>query len=301
MDDWPSVLVHLLWIVPLLLLLFFLASPRGKGDIAQSRVRRILAAGLQKNLYTVLNDLTLPVGGGTIHVDHVVVSRLGIFVIESRYARGTVSGTSAQERWAQRRLGRVVRFDNPVHQARLKVEALQRLLDYPRSRFHAIVAFVGQSGFKGKMPPDVVSAERLLACVRMRSAPLLSGEQADAALKRITEARLNPAGASRVPGRIAVQFVLLVLLLGGAYFAFRDDIGAIAEQIRHRSQVRENPEAFHADGTPKSEQELWEDSLACAYSPDTGRCACFEPSGDRAEVGPERCRELAERGSVLKQ
>jgi hypothetical protein len=40
-------LLHLLWIAPLLLLIFFLSSPRYRGDIAESRVRRLLATGLE--------------------------------------------------------------------------------------------------------------------------------------------------------------------------------------------------------------------------------------------------------------
>jgi len=301
MDDLSSPLIHLLWIVPLILAVFFLSSPRWKGDIARSRVRRILASGLKKNLYTVLNDLTLPVGGGTIHVDHVAVSRLGIFVIESQYARGIVSGTAVQERWKQSRFGRSTQFDNPVHKARLKVEALQRILDYPGSRFHAIVAFVGQGGFKNKMPPDVVAAEKLLPCIRLRSAQLLTAEQADAALRRITDAAVKPVGGPRISPRVAVQFLLVLALLGGAYLAFREDVGALVQRLHHQSELRQSPESFHPDGTPKSEHELWEDSLVCAYSSDTGRCACYEPGGDRADIDSYRCRELAERGSVLKQ
>jgi len=301
MDDLSSPLIHLLWVVPLVLAVFFLSSPRWKGDMARSRVRRILASGLQKNLYTVLNDLTLPVGGGTVHVDHIVVSRLGIFVIESQYARGIVSGTAVQDRWKQRRFGRSTLFENPVHKARLKVEALQRILDYPGSRFHAIVAFVGQRGFKNKLPPDVVPAEKLLPCIRLRSVQLLSAEQADAALHRISDAAIGPAAGPRISPRVAVQFVLVLALLGGAYLAFKDDMNAVVQRLRHQSELRQSPEKFHTDGTPKSEHELWEDALVCAYSSDTGRCTCYEPGGARADIDFGRCRDLAERGSVLRQ
>jgi hypothetical protein len=301
MDDLAAILVHLLWIVPLLLAIALLSSPRWKGDIAQRRVRRILSANLQKNLYTVLNNLQLPTGGGTIRIDHVVVSRFGIFVIESQYARGVVSGTEVQERWKQRRFGRAVLFNNPLHRARLGVEALQRQLDYPASRFHPVVAFVGQSAFKKKMPPNVVPAEKLVPFIRMKSVHLLSAEQADSALRQITEGSIEPAGGLVVSPRIVLQFVLAIALLGGAYLAFRERVEVSIERLRYQSEVRSSPDRFRSDGTPKTERELWEDSLACAWSPDTGRCACYEPGGERATLDDARCRELAERGSVLRQ
>ena len=61
------------------------------------------------------------------------------------------------------------------------------------------------------------------------------------------------------------------------------------------------PGNFRPDGSPKSERELWEDRLVCSYSVDTGRCACYEPSGARARIDAARCRELAERGSILER
>ena len=123
-----NVFLHLSWIAPLVLLIAFMSSPRFRGDIAESRVRRLLAAGLGKNLYTTFNDLVVPSGGGTTTIDHVIVSRFGIFVIESCFARGWISGTAVQAQWRQHRWPRPRQFDNPVHRNRLQLEALQRLL-----------------------------------------------------------------------------------------------------------------------------------------------------------------------------
>ena len=84
-------MLHLVWIVPLALLIFYIASPRQRGDIAPSRVRRILAQGLDRGRYTVLNDLVIPAVSGTVSMDHAVVSRFGVFVIRSVYAAGLVA------------------------------------------------------------------------------------------------------------------------------------------------------------------------------------------------------------------
>jgi len=294
-------LPHLTWIVPLLLLIFFLSSPRFRGDIAETRVRRLLATGLQRNHYTVFNHLLLPTGGGTIVVDHVVVSKAGVFVIESHYARGWVSGTEVQDRWKQKSLLGISRFDNPVHRNRLQVEALQRCTGFPAAAFHPLVVVVGQRGFKQRPPANVLTAGTLLPWIRKQSRQILSPEQADQAIRALHEANLRSApGWFRKPLNL-LRLALLLALLAGSWLAFRDDLKQWAENLQLSREQHSNPQQFHDDGQRKTPQELWEDSLACAYSADTGRCSCYEPSGDRADLTPARCRALAERGSVLKQ
>ena len=294
-------MLHLAWIVPLLLLFFFLSSPRYRGDIAETRVRRQLAAGLERNRFTVFNDVVLPVGGGTIRINHVVVSRLGIHVIESRYVRGWISGTEVQERWQQHALGHSTRFDNPMHRNRQQVEALQRLLDYPSAVFHPLVALVGLKGFKKRPPENVLAAESLLGRIRGSTRQLLSPEQADHAIRMIGDSRLSPAGGRLSRPVNLLRLLLLLVLLVGVYLAFRDDFPRLVAEWERRAEQRAEPELFRPDGSRKSERELWEDSLVCAYSVDTGRCACYEPGGARADLPLAECRALAERGSVLKQ
>lgn len=294
-------LPHLFWILPLLLLIFFLASPRFRGDIAEARVRRLLAAGLEKNKYTVFNDLLLPIGGGTRQIDHVVVSKFGIFVIESRYVRGWISGTEVQERWKSRSLLGAARFDNPLHINRLQVETLQQLLDFPAAVFHPVVVLAGQKGFKTPPPHNVVAPQGLLALLRKETRQTLSAEQADRAIQRIGQARLQADGGWRLRPLTVLRLLLLVALIAGCYLAFRDDISGWIAALQRQAEQSSAPEQFHPDGSRKSAQELWEDSLVCAYSADTARCACYDRAGKPAELAPGACRALAEKGSVLKQ
>ncbi len=294
-------MLHFLWIVPLLLLIFFLTSPRFRGDIAEARVRRLLARGLERNLFTVFNDVVLPSGSGTTRIDHVVVSKFGIFVIESRYVRGRITGTEVQDRWTWRSMGRSGRFDNPVHGNRLQVEALQRLLDFPGRVFHPLVVLVGHREFTQRPPAVVIRPEALLATIRRHSGQLLSPEQANDAIRTIDRMRLRSASAGLLKPLNLLRLLLVAALLVGAYLAFREDISRIVAEFRHQAERNAAPEQFHPDGTPKSQQELWEDSLICAYSVDTNRCSCYDGDGSRIEIEFVRCRRLAERGSILKQ
>ncbi len=61
MEDMLPVFLHFLWLIPLILLIVYLGSPRFKGTMGEARVGRVLAAMLESNRYTVLNKVTLPV------------------------------------------------------------------------------------------------------------------------------------------------------------------------------------------------------------------------------------------------
>ena len=297
----PSVFLHFLWVIPLILLIAYIGSPRFRGTIGESRVRRLLSAMLQKKQYTVLNDLTIPSGGGTEHIDHIVVSQFGIFVIETVYRRGTISGTEFQDRWKQSRFGRFTRFDNPIHQNFLHIQALERLLQLPESRFHSIVVFTGHSGFKGTMPGNVVPVEKLIPHIRKRQEKKLPPEKASLALKQLDEMRLNQRRGFLHDPWLLLRLVLVVALLVAGWFAFGNELQKIVSGIQEQMEMKSAPEKFHADGRRKSEQELWEDALRCAYSADSGRCACYKPDGSKVELEHEKCQFLSERGSILKR
>jgi hypothetical protein len=43
----------------------------------------LLQTGLERSRYTVFHGLIIPSGGGTRRIPHLVVSRMGVFVIDS--------------------------------------------------------------------------------------------------------------------------------------------------------------------------------------------------------------------------
>jgi hypothetical protein len=301
MDSLPPVLLHFLWVIPLILLIAYLGSPRFKGAMGEARVRRLLAAMLEKNRYTILNDVIIPSQGGTTRIDHVVISQFGVFVIGTEFRRGWISGTEFQDRWKQQRFNRITRFQNPLHLNYLQVQALAHLLQLPESRFHSVVVFVGHGGFKRGISPKVLPAEKLIPYMRKRTEKLLTAEQAGEALKILEQARLRPRLGFFVNPGLLLSVILIVALFAGARIAFEDELGQWLDTLRKSSELKSSPEKFHPDGRPKTEKELWEDSLICAFSVDTGRCSCYAPGKEKVDLDPEKCRSLAERGSILKQ
>lgn len=297
----PQHLFHLAWIAPLALLAIYIGSPRFLGTIGSARVRRVLEASLDKRRYSVLHDLLLPSGGGTVHIDHLVLSRWGICVIDSIHRAGWISGTEVQARWQQRSWNGSRPFDNPIHANYLKMQALERLLQLPASRFLPMVAFSGHKGFSKDMPREVVDVKDLVARIRALNREMLAAGEVDRALLRLQESMVRPGLFGKAGRWKLLRLSLLALLVLVTVTLYKEPLHRLYSRIQQAADVRMAPENFHPDGRPKSALELWEDTLNCAWSPDLERCSCYEPGGKKATLTTERCRELAERGSVLKQ
>lgn len=291
--------LHLAWMAAALFLIFYLGSPRHGGRMAYTRVRRLLRQSLDARRYTQFHDLLLPTGGGTERADHVVVSRFGIFIIVSEHRPGVISGGESQELWKQTRLGRNRRWPNPLYRAKLQMEDLQRVLGIPRKCFHLVVAVSGQDKPLKKVPERVLPMNRLLPFIRSKSDQLLTPEQSDRAVKALAESTVRPQ--RRISRTVMVQLALGLAVCIGVYIVFGDALRTVAADFDQWAERKASPEHFDEQGRRKSQQELFEDSLICAYSQDTGRCACYGEDGEPVELEFERCRDLAERGSVLKQ
>ncbi|MEP4079835.1 nuclease-related domain-containing protein [Haloferula sp.] len=149
------------WIAIGLLVVFKFVLPAFLPKIKGWQGERAVKAGLARldpERYHVHRDLYLPRpdGGGTTQIDHVVVSPYGVFVIETKNYRGWIFGSEKQKQWTQTIYKRKQRFQNPLHQNRLHVRALEVFLGLDRRKFHSVVVFIGGSTFKTPMPANVL-------------------------------------------------------------------------------------------------------------------------------------------------
>lgn len=301
MSDIPLPFMHLFWVVPLGLLIAYVGSPRFRGTMGEDRVHRLLTTMLPRTQYTVFRGIVIPSGGGTRRIPHLVVSQFGVFVIQPVHRPGRITGARSQNLWSQRTWGRVHRFDNPMYQNELDILALERLLSRPGVLFHSLVVFSSESYFTGASPEDVIPAEKLIPLIRRRGHKVMEAESCGQVLKILREARLDEGGKFSPDRWTLLRWGLAVLLLVGFWFAFKIQILAVHNTIQNQLKRIKSPEQFHPDGRQMSEQELWEGSLICAFSADTGRCACYDSEGNRAELDTNKCKNLAEKDSVLKR
>lgn len=162
----------------LLVVVWILQSPWLKGALGEIRVHRSLRKLLDEDEYRLFNDLTLPVRDGTTQIDHVIVSRFGVFVIETKNMKGWIFGGADQAQWTQVVYRRKSKFQNPTRQNYKHLKAVQELLCIEAHKLHGIVAFVGSATPKTAMPLGVVWGVRSLAdYVKSKRVAVLSEDE----------------------------------------------------------------------------------------------------------------------------
>lgn len=159
---------------------WFTNRPAYKGSVAEKRVSATLGYLLNPDEYRVYNDLTLPTRGGTTQIDHVVLSRFGVFVIETKNMQGWIFGNAEQAQWTQVIYGKKTKIPNPLRQNFKHVKAVQELTAIHGEHVHNVVAFVGSAVPKSSMPLEVSwSAKELTDSIRTRRRIVLGEEQID--------------------------------------------------------------------------------------------------------------------------
>jgi hypothetical protein len=111
--------------------------------------------------YRYFDKLVLPVRARTsrtTQIDHIVSSRFGIFVIETKKFRGAVLGGEQDPSWFQILGGRRFAFGNPLHRNRHHVSSLAHHLGLSAAVFHSVVVFVGLTQLLSpQLPPNVIT------------------------------------------------------------------------------------------------------------------------------------------------
>jgi hypothetical protein len=118
---------------------------------------------LDEREYRLFDDLTLPARDGTTQIDHVVISRFGVFVIETKNMKGWIFGSADQATWTQVVFRRKSKFQNPIRQNYKHLKAVQEFLHLKAHTLHGVVAFVGSGIPKSAMPLGVVWGVQSLA------------------------------------------------------------------------------------------------------------------------------------------
>jgi restriction system protein len=90
--------------------------PFMKGVLREFQVNLIARLFLDKQVYTLFKNVTLPTEDGTTQIDHVIVSRYGLFVIETKNMKGWIFGSAQQKIWTQKIYRHTSKFQNPLYQ-----------------------------------------------------------------------------------------------------------------------------------------------------------------------------------------
>lgn len=134
-------------------------SPKQKGKRGEQRVHDILSH--LPDEYHVFDDVVLKTEKGTTQIDHVVVSKYGVFTIETKNYRGEIYGDDNRQEWTQLIITEVTyakkwwktytyvtknHFYNPVKQSIGHALRIKEILSaFPHVKIVPIVVFAGDA------------------------------------------------------------------------------------------------------------------------------------------------------------
>ncbi|KFK48028.1 nuclease, partial [Vibrio vulnificus] len=147
-------LAQVWYLIPLLFVISLFKSRWFKGVFGEFLVNKLLSQ-LPTSDYTLVKDVTLPTEDGTTQIDHIVVSKFGVFVIETKNMKGWIFGSKEQKQWTQKIYRHSSKFQNPLHQNYKHVKTLESLLNIDSSKTHSVIVFIGDSTVKTDMPENV--------------------------------------------------------------------------------------------------------------------------------------------------
>lgn len=187
---------QLWWAIPLVIVSSIAKTSWFKGVFGEWLVRVSAKFLLDKNEYRAIHNVTLKTPDGTTQIDHVFVSRYGIFVVETKNYSGWIFGDEHQATWTQKIFKSTNKFQNPLRQNFKHIKALESLTKLPSEAFQSVIVFVGGSEFKTTMPPNVTYAGGYIAYIKSKNDPILSLPEVESALSSITTGRLAPSLAT---------------------------------------------------------------------------------------------------------
>ena len=193
--DLIQIFKPLLWVIPIIVLIGIAKSPWFKAIIGESMVKLVAKIRLPADTYVPIHDVTLPsihaASSDTTQIDHIFVSKYGIFVVETKNYKGWIFGSEKQAQWTQKLYKKSYRFQNPLRQNYKLQKALQALLDIPLDKIHSVIAFMGEATFKTPMPKNVTRGGGYVSYIKSFRDVVFSDDEVRGLVSKIEEVRLK--------------------------------------------------------------------------------------------------------------
>lgn len=187
-------IVRPFWVLGLLIIIISILKlfiPSFKGKTGEGLVNLAAKLRLDSNTYRLIKDVTLPTSRGTTQIDHVIVSKFGIFVIETKNYKGWIFADANQPKWTQVNFKQKHRFQNPLRQNYAHICALSERLDLPKEKIHGVVCFMGDAEFKNGVPKGVFIQGSYINYIKSFRLNVFTENEVNTLVSRIESIRLE--------------------------------------------------------------------------------------------------------------
>jgi hypothetical protein len=174
---------------------YALGRYRSRGHSLQNRGEALVTRELKANFkapdFHLLNHITLKLKDGTTQIDHILVSRFGVFVIETKEYNGWIFANPNHPTWTQVLYRLKFKFQNPIFQNFRHVKSVEALLDFlPATAIKSAVVFVGDAEFQTDIPSGVYTLSGFINYLQNCNEQVMSLNRVQFCVGRLETARL---------------------------------------------------------------------------------------------------------------
>ncbi len=198
-EDWTILYILLALVVGFIIGRYRADRASGFQNRGEALLTHVALTNFGPPDYHLMNHVTIQLNDGTTQIDHILVSRFGVFVIETKDYKGWIFANAKQANWTQVLFKRKFKFQNPIFQNFRHVRAVQGLLDFlPSGAIKSVVVFTGEAEFKTEMPQGVFSLSGLVEYLREQTVEVMSLNRVQFCVGRLETTRLSISGQTDV-------------------------------------------------------------------------------------------------------
>lgn len=172
-------------------------TPIFKGKMGEVEVGLVLSQ-LPSESYQIFNNVMLRKDDSeTTQIDHIVVSKYGVFVIETKNYLGWIIGNEYKDQWTQNIYGNKNKFYNPIRQNYGHIKTLGKLLGLDDSKFISIVCFSDDATLKVQAKSKVVQVSSLGKTIKQCQEVLLTDLDVAKANRLILSSNIEDRAVSK--------------------------------------------------------------------------------------------------------
>ncbi|WP_264876287.1 nuclease-related domain-containing protein [Vibrio agarivorans] len=128
-----------------------------KGWFGEKKTALNLWVSLNNKTYHRFHDLILPSHNGTTQIDHLLVSKYGFFIVETKNMKGWIFGDERSPQWTQSLYGKKFRFQNPLRQTYRQKKVLAEFFGIDEELIRTVVYFGGDCDLRTPLPLNVMT------------------------------------------------------------------------------------------------------------------------------------------------
>jgi restriction system protein len=156
--------------------------------LGEQKVADTLARELSYKDYFLFNNIIInSKNNKSTQIDHIIVSKFGIFVIENKNYAGWIFGSKNESNWTQSMPGAVkFKFQNPIRQNYGHMMALKELMPFAKDNFFNIVVFTGDGEIKTDRIENVLYLNELIDYIKKYTQEKLSENEIQFAIGKLS-------------------------------------------------------------------------------------------------------------------